>query len=151
MLLAEMNDAVVIADDLHIPIVVRIIKGQELICRAGMQRMEVPATQRWPYPHHDVEQQTEQLADEQETQDRRERCQHTAPQSILLVFVKQHLPGSVWTEQRVGPTATRSRFGNLLVDGREQLGAFKETTPESRGNQRRTEGESTQILASARM
>ena len=67
---AEVNDAVVIADDFHVLEVMRVVKREQFLKRARLKRVKVPLPQRRAHARQQIENDSREMADQQQRENK---------------------------------------------------------------------------------
>ena len=101
--MAEVDDAVVVADDLHMADVVSMAKRQQFAHRTRLQSLNIPLSQPWKAPRQHGQDERDHMADQQPRQKRTHCCRQELSWAWHSMTKEHVAPGSIRAQERVGP------------------------------------------------
>ena len=104
--MAEMDDAVVVADDLHMAEVVSMAKRQQFAHRTRLQSLHIPLAHPGKAPGRQGQDERDHLADQQPGKKRTDGRRQELSRARRSMTNEHVAPGSIRAQERVGPILT---------------------------------------------
>ena len=117
--MAEVDDAVVVADDLDVINVARVAERKELAHRARLECIDDPLPPPWNSFREQGQDQSKQLADEQPGKNLAGCCRHRCPWMRRPMLNEQGTPRFVRAQKCISPNLTTN--GTALGSGKSRL------------------------------